>query len=127
MTDRQRLACCAAHLPAYLLGKDGAAWKLAVDVDADTLQEFLADDYPEAQDLRALMPDLPVAELAIAGHATALSQWHKVPSLNHPQPHVPPPFSSSSGRHAAWQGCLADREQHPTLTGVCRTLRSRAA
>ena len=68
----------AAHLPVYLLGKEGPTWKLAVDVDADRLKEFLSAKYPQAQDLRALMPVLPVAELAIAGHATALSQWHKV-------------------------------------------------
>jgi hypothetical protein len=30
------------------------------------------------QDLRSLMPLLPPGELAIAGHAMALSQWHQV-------------------------------------------------
>ena len=95
-------AClCAAHLPAYLLGKDGPTWKLAVDVDADTLEEFLAEDYPEAQDLRALMPELPVAELAIAGHATALSQWHKAcihrPIVSYGPQHTSQPASCLRG------------------------------
>jgi hypothetical protein len=68
----------AVQLPAYLLGRDGGHWKLAVDVDADTLPEFLSDDYPEALDLRSLMSELPPDQLAIAGHAAALSQWHTV-------------------------------------------------
>ena len=50
-------------------------------MDADTLPEFLSDDYPEAIDLRTLMSVLPPDELAIAGHAAALSQWHKVGAL----------------------------------------------
>ena len=30
------------------------------------------------QELRELMPTLPVEDLAVAGHAVALSQWHQV-------------------------------------------------
>ena len=32
----------------------------------------------ELVDLRSLMPVLPMEELAVAGHAVALSNWHKV-------------------------------------------------
>ena len=70
------LCACSCLLPAYLLGRDGGHWKLAVDVDADTLPEFLSEGYPEALDLRTLMSELPADQLAIAGHAAALSQWH---------------------------------------------------
>ena len=35
----------------------------------------------EFRELRGLMSELPMEELAVAGHAVALSQWHAVRSL----------------------------------------------
>ena len=66
------------RVPLYLLGRDAAGgWKLAADVSA-VPQSRLAELQLGFRELRGLMPLLERGELAIAGHAVALSQWHQV-------------------------------------------------
>lgn len=65
-------------LPVYILGQEsGGCVKLAVDVSAlDPAAAEVAQGL-QLQELRALMPSLPAPELAAAGHAVALCQWHQ--------------------------------------------------
>lgn len=66
----------------YLLGRDaGGSWKLAADVTRlpPPRLEGLGLGFRE---LRGLMPALGRGELAIAGHAVALAQWHQVRRLD---------------------------------------------
>lgn len=67
-------------LTPYLLGQgqDTKEWKFALSLNGDQLNPFTAGQNVELVDLRSLMADLPVGDLAVAGHAVALSQWHQV-------------------------------------------------
>jgi NADH pyrophosphatase NudC (nudix superfamily) len=65
-------------LSPYLLGLDGNHWKFALNPSGHQLEEFTAGRGLELVDLRVLMAELPTEELAIAGQAVALSQWHLV-------------------------------------------------
>ncbi|KAK9835976.1 hypothetical protein WJX81_003158 [Elliptochloris bilobata] len=75
-----RLNTGGASLPQpYLLGQDAASvLRLVLDASdaGDALAERLASAGLQVADLRALMPQLEATELAVAGHAVALSQWH---------------------------------------------------
>lgn len=67
-------------LNPYLLGQeqDTKEWKFVLSLSGDQLNPFAAGQDVELVDLRTLMADLSVGDLAIAGHAVALSQWHQV-------------------------------------------------
>ncbi|EFJ43697.1 hypothetical protein VOLCADRAFT_118984 [Volvox carteri f. nagariensis] len=75
----------AYQLPLYLLGQDRTErWTFALDVsDCRTgFMEFLRDTCSlgggvALSDLRAALPQLSRDAAAIAGQATALSQWHQ--------------------------------------------------
>ncbi|KAL4423481.1 hypothetical protein ABPG77_003614 [Micractinium sp. CCAP 211/92] len=66
------------HVPVYFLGEDQQrrVLRLAVDVTGAP-PGWTAARGVHLQDLRSLMPLLPPGELAVAGHAMALSQWHQ--------------------------------------------------
>ena len=64
------------------------------------------------QDLRSLMPLLPPGELAIAGHAMALSQWHQVSGRPASQPAGRPasqPAGQLQQRRPGLATCQGDR------------------
>lgn len=66
-----------AHLPIYMLGEErGGVIKLAVDVSVLPPGSVEAGG-ARLHELRHLMPLLAPSELATAGHAVALSQWHQ--------------------------------------------------
>ncbi len=66
------------QVPVYLLGRDAAgAFKLAADV-SQAPQPALAELQLAFRELRSLLPTLDPGQLAVAGHAVALSQWHQV-------------------------------------------------
>ena len=70
--------CCAAEaLSPYLLGKEESTWRMVLEADEKLLSSMESSAH-ELVDLRSLMPVLPMEELAVAGHAVALSNWHKV-------------------------------------------------
>jgi len=70
--------CCDAEaLTPFLLGKEEETWRMVIEADEDLLTDIHSASY-EMADLRSLMPELPVEQLAVAGHAVALNQWHKV-------------------------------------------------
>ena len=50
---------------------------MVLEADERLLSSMDSSAY-ELVDLRSLMPILPTEELAVAGHAVALSNWHKV-------------------------------------------------
>lgn len=65
--------------PIYFLGEDRQRQVLRLAVDVAGAPPSWAEDHSvRLQDLRSLMPLLPPGDLAIAGHAMALSQWHQV-------------------------------------------------
>ncbi|BDA44335.1 Peroxisomal NADH pyrophosphatase NUDT12 [Coccomyxa sp. Obi] len=66
-------------LNPYLLGQgqDTKEWKYVLSLNGDQLNPFTAGQDVELVDLRSLMADLSVGDLAVAGHAVALSQWHQ--------------------------------------------------
>ncbi|KFM25303.1 Nudix hydrolase 19, chloroplastic [Auxenochlorella protothecoides] len=61
------------ELPLYTLGLDREAWHFAVDVSSLGPE---APALPRLAEVRSLMPLLPTDQLAIAGQAVALAQWH---------------------------------------------------
>ena len=67
-------------LNPYLLGQeqDTKEWKFVLSLSGDQLNPFTAGHDVEVVDLRSLMADLSVGDLAVAGHAVALGQWHQV-------------------------------------------------
>ena len=65
-------------IPIYLLGKDPTgAFKLAADV-SKVPQAALEERQLGFKELRSLMSLLDPGQLAVAGHAVALSSWHQV-------------------------------------------------
>ena len=50
---------------------------MVLEADEELLSSMESSAH-ELVDLRSLMPVLPMEELAVAGHAVALSNWHKV-------------------------------------------------
>ena len=71
-------SCCAAEpITPFLLGKEESTWRMVIEAPEDLLHDIESSSH-EFADLRSLMPELPTEELAVAGHAVALSQWHKV-------------------------------------------------
>ncbi|CAK0736539.1 hypothetical protein CVIRNUC_000762 [Coccomyxa viridis] len=63
-------------LSPYLLGKEDSTWRMVLEADEKLLSSMESSAH-ELVDLRSLMPVLPMEELAVAGHAVALSNWHK--------------------------------------------------
>lgn len=59
-------------------GQDNKKWVWVLNASGDQLLEFTPGRDLDFVDLRSLMADLPVEDLAVAGHAVALSQWHQV-------------------------------------------------
>lgn len=54
-------------------------WRMSVEAPEDLLDKIgQASGSYELADLRSLMPELSTEELAVAGHAVALSNWHQV-------------------------------------------------
>eukprot|EP00877_Chromochloris_zofingiensis_P011887 jgi/Chrzof1/6952/Cz02g05090.t1 len=74
----------AIPFPLYLLGQDQSnRWTFALDISAarDPFLDFLSSSCElevVMRDLRVLLPGLSLDACAIAGQATALSQWHQV-------------------------------------------------
>lgn len=64
----------------YLLGQglDTNNWKWVLAPSGDQLEEFKAGRDLDFVDLRSLMAELSVEDLAVTGHAVALAQWHQV-------------------------------------------------
>ena len=65
-----------------LLGKEENVWRMSIDAPEALLGDIGSSDY-ELADLRSLMPELSIEELAVAGHAVALSTWHRVIYIHH--------------------------------------------
>jgi NAD+ diphosphatase len=64
--------------PLYFLGAHSdERFALAADITELVARNALPQDGLALQDLRSCMASLPPAELAIAGRAVALSQWHQ--------------------------------------------------
>lgn len=69
--------CCAVmcadekDITPYLLGQeqDTREWKFVLNLSGEQLNPFTAGQDLELVDLRSLMADLSVGDLAIAGHA----------------------------------------------------------
>ena len=76
-SQTRRLSCAAGALSPYLLGKEESTWRMVLEADEKLLSSMQSSTH-ELVDLRSLMPVLPMEELAVAGHAVALSNWHKV-------------------------------------------------
>eukprot|EP00887_Chlorella_sp_A99_P005196 scaffold1.g5196.t1 len=66
------------RLPIYMLGEDAAdgGVRLAVDVSALPPEQVAEQQQVQLSEVHSLMQPLPRAELAVAGHAIALAQWH---------------------------------------------------
>ena len=60
-----------------LLGKEESTWRMSIEAPKALLDDIESSSY-ELADLRSLMPELTTEELAVAGHAVALSNWHQV-------------------------------------------------
>lgn len=67
-------------VPVYVLGRDLASggYRLAADVSALGPEELAPTLAAGLTDLRRLLGALPPPDLALAGHAVALSTWHQV-------------------------------------------------
>ena len=71
--------CAAGLLTPLLLGKEDNIWRMSVEAPEDLLDKIgQASSSYDLADLRSLMPELSTEELAVAGHAVALSNWHQV-------------------------------------------------
>lgn len=66
-------------IPLYYLGRNVSTgqYSLVADISRLPLAE-LRELELEMKELRALLPLLERGQLATAGHAVALSQWHQV-------------------------------------------------
>ncbi|CAL5218535.1 g224 [Coccomyxa viridis] len=63
-------------LTPLLLGKEDSVWRMSIEAPEALLDDIGSSNY-ELADLRSLMPELSMEELAVAGHAVALSNWHR--------------------------------------------------
>ncbi len=55
---------------------------MSIEAPEALLDDIGSSSY-ELADLRSLMPELSIEELAVAGHAVALSNWHRVSIVHH--------------------------------------------
>ena len=80
LPDGSLEAAGGGAVPVYVLGRDLASggYRLAADVSGLAPEELAPALAGGLTDLRRLLSTLPPPDLALAGHAVALSTWHQV-------------------------------------------------
>lgn len=68
---------------------------MSIEAPEALLDDIGSSNYKLA-DLRSLMPELSMEELAVAGHAVALSNWHRVNFVLHMASPLTGPVSGTS-------------------------------
>ena len=108
--------CAAGVLTPLLLGKEESVWRMSVEAPEDLLDQLGQNSSSyELADLRSLMPELSTEELAVAGHAVALSNWHQVSYLTNS---APLPKSASTAARMATLGRPAS-SHHDYFLSAC--------
>ena len=106
----------AGGLTPLLLGKEESVWRMSVEAPEELLDKLGQDSSSyELADLRSLMPELSTEELAVAGHAVALSNWHRVVYLTNS---APIPNSASAAARLAIAGC-PEYSHHDHFLSAC--------
>ena len=106
----------AGVLTPLLLGKEESVWRMSVEAPVELLDKLGQDSSGyELADLRSLMPELSTEELAVAGHAVALSNWHQVSYLTNT---APVPRSASTAARLATAG-RPESSHHDHFLSAC--------